>query len=362
MIYNVRTKKEPWVQSPAHQTRRHMITAISPLRDEVDPRSLQTRNGPNTHLTVCLAMLLTAQIGIPLLLSTMAFIKIRRVPAFYNFIFIIWIGTPVYALLFYAGQSETDTVRPKLCAAQAILKHGVDPAAVSALCLLSVESWRLANGETVDSRWSAPRLILTLAIPYAHFVAYLIVTTVLVIADPHNAYRGADSFYCTVANTTFGLIQSVELNALVLVTLIFEVKTGLLYWKRRKTVEKYKPNPETNLNRSTFIRLTVFTLWQFIGLLGNSVSFGSNWYHIAGMRYAMYIIAASIPLVVFLVFSTQKDIMLKWCFWKAVESPHSRGTEPDRAGNPPSNIPNHDNLVVYISSAAAYKNVEENLD
>ncbi|KZS89438.1 hypothetical protein SISNIDRAFT_489125 [Sistotremastrum niveocremeum HHB9708] len=280
---------------------------------------------------------------------------------------------------FYTGQYEADTVRREVCAAQAILKHGVDPAAVSALFLFSVEaslnSWRLAVRETVDLISSGPWLILTLAIPYVHFVAYSTITAVLVNANPQNAYRNPNSFYCTLRNPTFGIIQGAELNALVLVALIFQVKTGLLYWKRRKAVGKYKPTAESSVNLSTFIRLAVFTLWQLIGyeiahqksvpdlssddlsrLISNAGSFGSELWSLVTVRHAiMSVIAASIPFVVFLVFSTQKDIMLKWCFWKAMESPRNRGTEAHRVGNPATYGPKHDDIVVSISSASAYK-------
>ncbi|KZT39567.1 hypothetical protein SISSUDRAFT_629609 [Sistotremastrum suecicum HHB10207 ss-3] len=223
------------MQSPSHQTRRHMITAKT-LR--TGPRPVRGIYGPIAPLKICLAMLLTAQIGITFLIATIALTKIRRAPAFHNFMFIIWIGTFTYLLLFYTGQYEADIPRPEVCAAQAIMKHGADSAAVSALFLLSVESWRLAIREKANSKSSRSWLILTLAIPYAHFVAFATITAIFVNANPQNAYRTLNSFYCTLRNVPFGIIQGVELNALVLFAVIFQVKTGLLYWKRRKVAHQ----------------------------------------------------------------------------------------------------------------------------
>ncbi|KZS86678.1 hypothetical protein SISNIDRAFT_491750 [Sistotremastrum niveocremeum HHB9708] len=115
--------------------------------------------------------------------------KVRRVPAFYNFIFIVWVGTLVNLLLFYTGQYRADDVRLGVCAAQAVLKHGVDPAAVSALSLLALESWRLASRGTVDSRPSRAWIILTIAIPYILFVVYATIAIIVGSSNPLSRYN-----------------------------------------------------------------------------------------------------------------------------------------------------------------------------
>ncbi|KZT39568.1 hypothetical protein SISSUDRAFT_1061050 [Sistotremastrum suecicum HHB10207 ss-3] len=299
-------------------------------------------------------MLLVAQIGLAFLLLTIVVAKVRRVPAFYNFIFIIWVGSLVYLLLFYTGQYRGDDVRMEVCAAQAVLKHGVDAAAVSALFFLALESWRLAIRGTLDARSPRPWLILSIAIPYIHFAVYSTVTVKLISANPQNVYRVPDSFYCTFKNATFGIIQATELDGLVLVTLILEVKTGLLYWKTRKAVEKLKSNADSSVNFSIFSRLAVFTLWQIIGLIINAGSFGPNLNDITAVRDAPSIVLASVPFVIFLVFSTQKDIMLKWCFWKAAESPHCSGDYPS-IGQSDDYEQSLDDVLVSISSAPTYK-------
>ncbi|KZS95559.1 hypothetical protein SISNIDRAFT_351779 [Sistotremastrum niveocremeum HHB9708] len=116
-----------------------IITTLTPpamSRDVIDRRSLVT---PGPFQLFAFALLLTAQVGLTFLLVTLLLAKVRRTLSFYNLLVITWVLVPIYLLLFYTKQYDVPQVHSDICAAQAILKHGVDSAFLVALFLLAFE-------------------------------------------------------------------------------------------------------------------------------------------------------------------------------------------------------------------------------
>ncbi|KZT39566.1 hypothetical protein SISSUDRAFT_1061049 [Sistotremastrum suecicum HHB10207 ss-3] len=264
-------------------------------------------------LTICFTLLIIAQVGMSILLLTIILANIRRAAAFYNFLVITWIGVPIYLLLLYTGEYRKESVRQDVCALQAVLKHGLDSAFSSALFMLALESWRLIAYGTSQSSSGSGKLLTgsLLSIPWVHFVAYSTTTALLYDAHPENVHRNTNSFYCTLHNDVLGIVQATEVILTVLATFFFE----------RKKIKKAAANMNIakDLDLSTFVRLIAITLWQTIGILSNAKSFSQKLLHMEALTYLSYAILASVPLMVFLVFSSQKDIILTWYYWKSLD-------------------------------------------
>ncbi|KZS89439.1 hypothetical protein SISNIDRAFT_489126 [Sistotremastrum niveocremeum HHB9708] len=235
-----------------------------------------------------------------ILLLTIILANVRRAAAFHNFLFIAWIGIPIYLLLLYTGQYRKETVRQDVCALQAVLKHGLDSAFSSASFMLALESWRLIAYGTVKSSSGSGKLLtgIILSIPWCHFVGYSTTTALLNNAYPGNIHRNSNSFYCTLHNDVFGIVQTTEVILVVLATFFFEGE------KIKKAAASM--NIAKDLDSSTFVRLIAITLWQTIGILSNAKSFSQKLLHMTALTYLSYAILASVPLMVFLVFSSQK--------------------------------------------------------
>ncbi|KZS95546.1 hypothetical protein SISNIDRAFT_483777 [Sistotremastrum niveocremeum HHB9708] len=232
--------------------------------DVTQIRSLETPGPPNPILISAFALLLTAQVGLTFLLLTLLLIKIRRALAFYNFIFITWVSTPIYLLLFYTKQYQVPHVPEDICAAQAILKHGVDSAFLSALFLLALESWKLAKHGTSDPPTVSLWRILVIALPYASFLVSSLAIFIRGKTSSASKYDVVQySFYCTLeGNATLNSIGNVEYTLIMLGTVFCEVSTALVYRKMKKLAANIVKN---DLGFSAFVRLGVFTFWLSIG-------------------------------------------------------------------------------------------------
>ncbi|KZS95548.1 hypothetical protein SISNIDRAFT_452205 [Sistotremastrum niveocremeum HHB9708] len=306
-----------------------MSTAVM-YENGIQIRDLETPGPPNPILLSAFALLLTAQIGLTLLLLTIVLAKIQRSPAFYNFVFITWVSLPIYLLLFYTKQYQVLHVRLDICAVQAILKHGVDSAFVCALLMLALECWWSLKYGTYDIKMTRLRKNLILILPYAHFIAFsaaiaLLGTMSNIYVTPQiNVYVIVSySFYCTLGNDLISNIQAAEIALLVLATFFYEVRTGLLYRKMRKARMNMKINDKWAF--SVFVRLSFCTLWQMIGLLNTASGLLVRFSNLTVLRddISLFVLVTT-PLIVLVIFSTQKDILMAWrCRWRETRSSES---------------------------------------
>ncbi|KZT41018.1 hypothetical protein SISSUDRAFT_1031460 [Sistotremastrum suecicum HHB10207 ss-3] len=187
------------------------------------------------------ALLLTAQVGLTLLLLILLLAKIRRAPALYNFIFITWLSVPIY-LLFHGGWLN---MGPRVVLQVFVGEFWSDP-------------WkcRLHVGNNV---------LQIIGLPYVNFLGCSIAIFVRGETYLVSNYDVVPySFYCTLnANGTVSAIETAENAVIILVTLFYEVRTALVYRKLKKVAATLNVNNDFGF--PDFVRLGVFTFWLTIG-------------------------------------------------------------------------------------------------
>ncbi|KZS88787.1 hypothetical protein SISNIDRAFT_489820 [Sistotremastrum niveocremeum HHB9708] len=165
---------------------------------------------------------------------------------------------------------------------------------------------------------------------------------------PEKVVHGTHSFFCTINDKRFGDILTLEIMLIAAATLVCqgtpessnyvptqtkhfdddEVALIIVVYKRRRACQKLGvPN---SLDLSQIIRISVFNLWELVGLLLNSgaignvvgntmiatfflalVALGVVGDAVAGTAFATTFLAV-VPLSVCIIFGARKDILTFW--------------------------------------------------
>ncbi|KZS88786.1 hypothetical protein SISNIDRAFT_253964 [Sistotremastrum niveocremeum HHB9708] len=267
---------------------------------------------PRLIQLIWFSLLIAGQIGLSFLLLTFLLARstTQRMNVLYNFILLSLIGTPIYLILFYTGQFMTTTPPYTQCLVQAVLKHGYDPAAISSAFFLVLETLMSTIRGPVSSSSGHSHWML-LCLPYLNWMIVSTATAVIGLRFPEKVARGRHSFFCTINDATFGAILTWELVLIAAATLVCQVALGIVVHKRRKACRKL--GVPSALNLSQIVRISVFNLWELIGLLLNSAALGE----FIGQTMIATSFLAIVPLSVFVIFASQKDIMDFWrCLWQ----------------------------------------------
>ncbi|KZT41019.1 hypothetical protein SISSUDRAFT_1043307 [Sistotremastrum suecicum HHB10207 ss-3] len=209
-------------------------------------------------------------------------------------------------------QFQVPNVSSDICAVQAILKHGFDSAFICALLMLALECWWSLKYGTSNIKMTRLRKNMMILLPYVHFIVFSAVTAILGTTGNKNVTNAyvlvSYSFYCALDNDLISNIQAVEIALLALATFVYEAMTGFLYWKARMNL-----NINDKWAFSIFVRLSLFTFWQIIGLLETVAGIirPFNKRHIVRDDILLFILVLT-PLMVLLTFSTQRDILMAW--------------------------------------------------
>ncbi|KAI5115303.1 hypothetical protein M0805_004498 [Coniferiporia weirii] len=291
---------------------------------------------------------------LPILVLTVVFSKrVTRHPVFVNFC-ISWIfSSIIYSLLVYRGRSSDDNLSldPSYdtCLVQAALLNGVQALTVCTNLALVMHLWILLRSRSKSTRSLAflekegMGLLYTcclLAAPFAIFMIFTIYSVVagsgsaidestnLPIPDSNLSVPGV--FYCVIlfnANFSASITPGLKLVravygfsvAISFITVCFEALVARLVYDQRSELRKISNSGWLSL----FLRLVSFSVYRIIALCLNlAVILHPDELLLVGIANnnlfngVIDYFQAAIPLVTFLVFATEKDVLSVWCFWR----------------------------------------------
>ncbi|KAF9567029.1 hypothetical protein CPC08DRAFT_758652 [Agrocybe pediades] len=255
-------------------------------------------------------------LGLPLLIATSFFsTRIPRQPILINFYF-TWVFTSIsYTIVAFHGTvAEASHL---LCSAQAALINGTPTMSGVATFLVVFQIWRTFR-DPLEQRVYRGRcgcsekatLIIMLSLPYIVFFIFLIISIVLQIKFPDSLDR-RNGLYCTIMGVPFRRWSVPMFSiALLLLMIVFESSIALRYYRARKRIVSSFPLAHRSTSRGLVIRISLFNLYLF-------VTFGASIVFVTGKAKAWpYMIQAGLPLVAFLLFASQKNVLMAWCFWR----------------------------------------------
>ncbi|KZT39190.1 hypothetical protein SISSUDRAFT_666715 [Sistotremastrum suecicum HHB10207 ss-3] len=224
---------------------------------------------------------------------------------------------------FYSNEYMNTNPPYSLCLVQAIFKHGIDPAFLLASFLHVFETWQNASRGPVQQTHSKARQRIILGLPHLNFVVASISTAVMGTRFPEKVARGGHSFFCTINDGPFGTIWAVEMAILAFGTLACQGGICILFWKHR-TAARLLGAP-SSLDHFQLMRISIFNVWQVIGLMFDSrftvTDFDST--------LVCSTFLAILPLFVFIIFSSHKDILKYWCNSRKAETSKTIPLKPE---------------------------------
>ncbi|KAL5525972.1 hypothetical protein ACEPAG_7310 [Sanghuangporus baumii] len=338
-------------------------------KDEVDHFQQVQRVDERIYLGIQIA---GGHILLPILVLTILFSKrITRHPVFVTFC-LSWIFSSIlYSLLVYRGRSTDDllSLNPSYdtCLIQASLLNGVQALTACTNLALVVHLWAVlryfncnhssetkGTGFLSRSRKEIIHNCLLLGGPFLVFVVFTVVTMVI---GSQPAESGDDSgtipdsnlsipsvFYCIILqNADFSHSLTPGLNILrsvlmftclvSLITVGFEAHIARLVYKRREYLREKTFNWP-----ALFLRVVLFSIYRIVALsLNVAIIVHPDELLLVGLSKnnifngVIDFFQAAIPLVAFLAFASEKDVLNVWCFWRKdktqiEKSPASRET------------------------------------
>ncbi|KZS88780.1 hypothetical protein SISNIDRAFT_253886 [Sistotremastrum niveocremeum HHB9708] len=265
--------------------------------------------GPNPRALqlVWFSLLILGQAGLAFLLMTFYLSRslCPRMPVLYNLVLLSFLATPIYLILFYSNEYMNTNPPYSLCLVQAIFKHGIDPAFLLASFLHVFETWQNASRGPVQQTHSKARQRIILGLPHLNFVVASISTAVMGTRFPEKVARGGHSFFCTINDGPFGTIWAVEMAILAFGTLACQGGICILFWKHR-TAARLLGAP-SSLDHFQLMRISIFNVCTLV----------------------CSTFLAILPLFVFIIFSSHKDILKYWCHSRRAETSKTIPPKPE---------------------------------
>ncbi|KAF7323521.1 hypothetical protein MKEN_00571700 [Mycena kentingensis (nom. inval.)] len=279
-------------------------TPASALSSTSDPSSPTRQMLINTFLALQMLGLIGS---IALVLTTTLSSRAARNATWQNF-FTSWIiSTVSYALLLLAGQAGKATPSFGVCLAQAGLIYGIPSLTAATTFGLIAQIWfsvqtLLLHKIKYERFW----IIGILVLPYCMMFGMVLASWVSGMRHPESVTIIGSGMYCHLSHTSLLGRVSAALVAFTLIpTLGLEISICIALRRNWSTFKRMKNS------MSITLRVMLFTL---IGILAISLSavfvFSDN--HGASLN----IVFACMPVIAVIIFSTQKDILNVWMFWK----------------------------------------------
>jgi len=253
------------------------------------------------------------QIGLPLVLAAMFFskdLRKRRPPMLINF-FLSWVVfSIIFCLLIYTGNESSFITDTPVCYTQAVMIHGAVPLTVSTTFSLVLQLWfglHYPGGFTTNKVLRAVVTTAMLIFPWVAFFAFTIVSIVIAVEQPVLVNNTA-SYYCTIRFQP--LLFTVPSYAAVVVTAAVGFEIAIIVFILRRWNSMHKLRGSNPALFSMLVRIIIFSVYGFMSL-GACVAFISS-----VQDAAPYLIEASLPLAVFLVFGVRSDVVRAYCFWR----------------------------------------------
>ncbi|CDO71795.1 hypothetical protein BN946_scf184939.g19 [Trametes cinnabarina] len=269
----------------------------------------------HTELKVFLTFQFSGAIGLLAVLLTALFApKVYRHFTWLNFCITWLIYCISYTLLAFSGQQT----RPEppvfpLCLSQASLIYAAPVlVAMSTFSLVLQLLFTLTNALKPPPKGTQPkdfmRNAFLLGAPYVLWLGFIITILVIGTRHPESVKRAGGLVYCTIKTGTPGNVTAVCVAAILLIMVGLDVYIGAVLFKNWRALRgSDRPG---QIPFSLILRVAIFSFFCVVGI-GCAFVFLSNVSSFAGNT-----IIALMPLIAFLVFGTQRDILSVWLFWR----------------------------------------------
>lgn len=254
------------------------------------------------------------QVGVPILLATLCFSRLRRLPTLYSLL-VTWIASGfICCLLFYTDHDLPNDPQPSyaLCLMQAAFIYGVPPMTAMSAFALVYEGWITISGQALPTGKNGLqiRTAFLVMIPWLGMLFTAIATFAVGYADPASVSRDRRIFYCSVKQDILTDILAIVTGIVLAVTVVYSIKVARILfsnWIELKRRVSDSNLPETRIaNPYAAIRIAVFGIYVLLTLCLSFVSI------IAPLSPVPDLVSSSIPTAVFVIFGTQADIVRIW--------------------------------------------------
>jgi len=272
--------------------------------------------GKHTYLAPAFIVLLAlgGQIGLPILvLTSLRSKKLNRRSTFVNFCITLIIYSIAFSILLYSGQYRRAEPNHVLCGAQASMIMGAIPMVGVAALTVVLQIWATFQtpGSIIFDTFERPGVpFILLSAPYATFFGYLL-GSILVVTQRPDSVWAHNGLYCFFnLSAIWYYLVPITCLVLIAVTAILEVAILVEWYLRWRDLKKAFPLADKKAQALICLRVFLFTIYTWFALaaalmLREESSPGTP-----------YLFEAGLPLVTFLVFATQEDILEAWTIRK----------------------------------------------
>ncbi|KAH9847238.1 hypothetical protein C2E23DRAFT_871909 [Lenzites betulinus] len=273
-----------------------------------------TQDQEHAELKVFLAFQFAGAAGLfAVLITAVLAPKVYRHFTWLNFCISWLIYCVSYTLLAFSGQQ----LRPEppsypLCLSQAVLIYAAPVLVAMSTFSLVLQLWftlsnalRPSKQTRKASMWQNGFLLLA---PYVAWLGFIITMLVIGTQNPSKVQRAGALVYCTIKAGAPGNATAIVVAAILLAMVVLDVYIGTVLYKNWRAL-RGSDHPGA-IPFSLIVRVAIFSFVCVVGI-GCAFLFLSNISFFAGNT-----IIALMPLIAFLVFGTQRDIIGVWMFWR----------------------------------------------
>ncbi|KAL4263414.1 hypothetical protein AB1N83_005869 [Pleurotus pulmonarius] len=291
-------------------------------------------------------------IGLPILLLTFIFAKnVVRHPTLLNFC-ITWIIYSIsYCIRMYSSVYHNTDANSFDCKVQAIMIHGAPPMAAVAGLFVVIQVFTALYFPSPPSplkpRWPATLwLLFTLILPYVAFSMFALPTAILIEQYP-DSLISLNALYCTTDKEPFRGFGVPMFCTVILVLVIgLEIAIGVRYCLIRSRISRVFPLANRQTSASMCARVGIFNAYSIITL-------SAGIFFLSGTESPWpFMVQAALPLTAVVVFGTQRDLFITWCFWKKHKTQSFRELDNDIPTGRPMSLPDIESINISSTTIA----------
>ncbi|TFY70656.1 hypothetical protein EVG20_g2344 [Dentipellis fragilis] len=270
-----------------------------------------------------------SQVLMPILVATFLFSKARRDATLVSFC-ATFIPSGISAcLLLYAGQATGPEPNKALCIAQAALVNPCPPMWALALLACIFHMWKSLDMDPGRREYSRTLKYCLILLPYVVFIVYAVATAILSAMHPKKVTRQRRYLYCMLQQshlyggfnatpiTLFADYRDSQNSIVILTIVVCAVVIGLAAHLGYKLYSSWRylrrAGRKANIvNVKLGFRLMIFMVYILIGAVFTVWSLFNRGLDTSARDLFM----ASLGILVFALFGTQRDLFQVWCFWR----------------------------------------------
>ncbi|KAH7099593.1 hypothetical protein BKA62DRAFT_673371 [Auriculariales sp. MPI-PUGE-AT-0066] len=251
---------------------------------------------------------------LPILCATFAFARVKRHPILPVMSSCLVPASFLGTLLFYADHSLYDTplamgrlLHSPVCLTQAaLLHHPVPPMMAVAIAVLLLHLWNTVRDATTSVEAEKPKpwkLTSLLLAPFVAFVVFALASTLMMANDFANDRAVIElRLYCKFEHNGIAIVRAVFTGLVLVVTACCAGRISMRLFH-------LSPGMKNAAERAALCRVAVLFVYVVLGIVFSVISVFT-----VSPITDMYL--ATIPMVIFLLFASSKDIREAWSFWK----------------------------------------------